>query len=182
VPKSRTTEFGLSLHQSSVWRQHRLGSDNHMTASITMSTTVSALRPDRWSSGGNGNIPNLVIHSSRSTSGQGSYLRFRSCRERYTHAQVLLLCFEKISTDPKTEAELHMLQSVFENMFNFGTQVEYLTTTEDELASQIERIVATFVGLNDALKNLLIVYCAGHGSLSVDFAGYVGCLFILLTG
>lgn len=146
-----------------------------------MSTSLFPFGPDgRYHPGQDHSyIPNLGVLNTPSSNSGGISCRTRRLGGRYTRGQALLLCYEEVSSESKTFLELKKLQSVLERRFNYGTRIEYLTSSEDDLESQTGRIIATFVGLYEDRKTLLVVYCVGHGSRTEDFPGYVGLLYPL---
>ncbi|KAL8895784.1 MAG: hypothetical protein Q9207_008010 [Kuettlingeria erythrocarpa] len=92
----------------------------------------------------------------------------------YKQVAVLLLCWEKDSSDMETEAEIAELEETFKSKFRYQTEVARLDATNPNanVQMQVNAQVAGFAMKHDGPDNLLIVYYAGHGT-SHDVHGLV---------
>ena len=92
------------------------------------------------------------------TMAEGKYLN----PSLYDKVEVLLLCWAV--SDMDTTAEVQELRDVFEEDFGYHTTTEYLHADwRQKLQTQVNALVATFVGVHDGPNTLLLVYYAGHG-------------------
>ena len=89
----------------------------------------------------------------------------------YKKVEVLVLCWETQSSDlPAIKKEVQDLQAIFENRFNYHTEINYLNTTaEHKLQIRVNKMVAAFVDEHDGPDTLLIVYYAGHGRPGAEY-------------
>lgn len=92
----------------------------------------------------------------------------------YKKVAVLLLCWEKKSSDMYTEKEIGELDTIFKEKFGYHTEVARLDATNPNtrVQMQVNARVASFAEKHDGPDNLLIVYYAGHGA-SHDVFGLI---------
>lgn len=84
----------------------------------------------------------------------------------YKEVAVLLLCWERSSSDMETEAEISELETIFKERFRYQTEVARLDAKNPcaNVQAQVNVRVSTFTLKHGGPENLLIVYYAGHGA------------------